>query len=563
MPAEKARLRRSEQSLEGLSEDVKSVKKHKKQKSGKEKKRTRKHEGVELKDVRESPAEFGDDVGDVIAMEKPEKKKNGGDDGGERINREKVDEPSVSAAEETPKKKKKKKKDRKVQDFSEHTSEKNQPTLKKESAEAIARSDMERAEGPAKESEYPEPEKKRKKKKKNRKSANHSEEGQDEKLAVEDKEVANTNKDPQSENVKRQDGPSDDPDADEQARKKDLGDSTDAAKSQHQEGSPSNAEQKGKKRKREGQGSDQSNEQVKDSLREPQEAKRDPLTTKRLKYERSGVANPVNTQDTKSKSLPGNETSLSKSTKQQPKKEIASGTSSKGGPQGPLDDQEDAETPLDDKRLPRTLFVGNVPQTADRKEIRKIFAKFGSIESIRIRNVIPDNPKIPKKAALLAKRLASFSNSFSAYVVFKEVPDMDKVLQSAVNGTNMTIFQDHHLRVTKALQTKGKRRLSVFIGNLPFDCSDEELISAFMPIAKECGANLLNVRVTRDKDTGVGRGVGFVAFDDMVAIQACMNKAGEITVRGRVLRIERAFKSKMRKSKTYKRNKKAAFKRKR
>lgn len=224
--------------------------------------------------------------------------------------------------------------------------------------------------------------------------------------------------------------------------------------------------------------------------------------------------------------------------------------------------EEEIDIPQDDERMQRTLFVGNVAQNTTRKDIRKLFQQYGEIESVRIRNVIAVNPKIPKKVALLSNRLAKFADSFSAYVVFKSQDNLETILKKACKEQNMVLFMEKHLRVMLAIQNRlGPRRQSIFVGNLPFDCSEEELIEAFKPIAEGVGVNLLNVRVNRDRDTGVGRGVGFVSFDDDLGVQASLNNVGNISIRNRDVRVERAMKTKNMKSKSYKSRRNQHFQR--
>lgn len=209
-----------------------------------------------------------------------------------------------------------------------------------------------------------------------------------------------------------------------------------------------------------------------------------------------------------------------------------------------------------DERVKRTLFVGNVSQTAKRKDIGRLFTPYGAVESVRIRCIFAENAHIPKKVALQALRLTRYTDSFTAYVVFKDGEGVDECMKKAVDEKNMTIFMGKHIKVTAALFKKGPARLSLFVGNLPFDCTEEELIETFMPVAEECGVLLKGVRVNRDAQTGVCRGVGFVTFSDELGVRAAINKKGDILVRDRVIRMERAFRNKKMNTTTYKRVKK-------
>lgn len=214
----------------------------------------------------------------------------------------------------------------------------------------------------------------------------------------------------------------------------------------------------------------------------------------------------------------------------------------------------DKDDELNKERLTRTLFVGNVTNKATLKDIRKQFRVFGKIENVRIRNVVSSNPKLSKKVAFLSKSLATFVDTFSAYVVFAKVADVDEVMKKACKDLHMTLFMETHIRVMPAdCDYVGPRRHSAFIGNLPFDCTEEEMITSFRPIAEKLDSRLMNVRVNRDKTTGIGRGIGFVTLDDDVAVQSLMNMAGEVKVRNNVVRISKARKEQKRNTKTFKR----------
>jgi len=49
---------------------------------------------------------------------------------------------------------------------------------------------------------------------------------------------------------------------------------------------------------------------------------------------------------------------------------------------------------------------------------------------------------------------------------------------------------------------------TIFIGNLPFIVSEEELRAAFV----ECG-KIENVRLVRDPKTHLGKGIGYIMFE--------------------------------------------------
>lgn len=61
----------------------------------------------------------------------------------------------------------------------------------------------------------------------------------------------------------------------------------------------------------------------------------------------------------------------------------------------------------------RTIFVGNAPLSSTRKEIKKLFSKFGVVESVRLRSVIAADEGNSKKVSVYFCKAAIF-------VVFEE-----------------------------------------------------------------------------------------------------------------------------------------------
>lgn len=112
-----------------------------------------------------------------------------------------------------------------------------------------------------------------------------------------------------------------------------------------------------------------------------------------------------------------------------------------------------------------TIFVGNLPKEVTYKQLRKLFKKFGNIDTIRIRGIVPDSPQIPKKVAAITKKLHPKLQTVYAYVRFVSEESAKAAL--ALNGT---LFEGNHLRVDTANKTEKKydAKKSVFLGNLPF-----------------------------------------------------------------------------------------------
>lgn len=81
---------------------------------------------------------------------------------------------------------------------------------------------------------------------------------------------------------------------------------------------------------------------------------------------------------------------------------------------------------------------------------------------------------------------------------------------------------------------------SLFIGNIPLDAEDEDVIRFFTHgrMSEELGGQLEACRVVRDAKTSVGKGIAFVMFKNSAAAKAGMQLAGQ-KLKNRAVRIDR------------------------
>lgn len=75
---------------------------------------------------------------------------------------------------------------------------------------------------------------------------------------------------------------------------------------------------------------------------------------------------------------------------------------------------------------------------------------------------------------------------------------------------------------------------SIYVGNLPWSASEEEVRELFSPYG-----NVLNVKLVSDRDTGRARGFGFVEMDDAEAEKA-IEALDNTSFGGRTLRVNEA-----------------------
>lgn len=193
---------------------------------------------------------------------------------------------------------------------------------------------------------------------------------------------------------------------------------------------------------------------------------------------------------------------------------------------------------FDFEKNSRTIFLGNVPNKLDIKEIEKLFKNCGPIESARIRNVVPSKEKLAPKVALITGKMHPKIDSVNAYIVFKENPD-DKCVSEALK-MNGKLIEGHHLRVDRAVKPMAKketltsRKKSIFVGNLRFDIRDDDLINHFKSIG-----TVNHVRIVRDRATGLGKGFAFVVFDERASVKKAITEMNNTKFKGREMRIKK------------------------
>ncbi|NXO10782.1 RBM34 protein, partial [Oriolus oriolus] len=178
----------------------------------------------------------------------------------------------------------------------------------------------------------------------------------------------------------------------------------------------------------------------------------------------------------------------------------------------------------------RTVFVGNLPVSCTVQVLKSLFKKYGQIQSIRFRSLIPAEDAVSKRVAAIKHKLHPNAKFVNAYVVFKEECDARKALKE--NGTE--IASGFHIRVDTASKISSHdNKRSVFLGNLSYDIRDDAVREHF----HVCG-DVVGVRVVRDRTTGLGKGFGYVLFENTDAVHLAL-KLNNSVLMGRKIRVQR------------------------
>ncbi|NXR32545.1 RBM34 protein, partial [Zosterops hypoxanthus] len=176
----------------------------------------------------------------------------------------------------------------------------------------------------------------------------------------------------------------------------------------------------------------------------------------------------------------------------------------------------------------RTVFVGNLPVSCTDQVLKSLFKKYGQIQSIRFRSLQDLSSNV--SFSLSRHKVHPNAKFINAYVVFKEECDAQKALKE--NGTE--IASGFHIRVDTASKTSSHdNKRSVFLGNLPYDICDDAVREHF----HDCG-DVVGVRVVRDRSTGLGKGFGYVLFENTDAVHLAL-KLNNSVLMGRKIRVQR------------------------
>ncbi|XP_037104481.1 RNA-binding protein 34 [Syngnathus acus] len=187
----------------------------------------------------------------------------------------------------------------------------------------------------------------------------------------------------------------------------------------------------------------------------------------------------------------------------------------------------------EDGKNQRTVFVGNLPVGCTKKTLLHMFQADGAVESIRFRSMVREDPAVSRRVAAIKQQAHPSARSLNAYVVFKEPRGVTKALQR--NGAEFE--KDFIIRVdrvsSESVQSHDHKR-SVFVGNLNFELNESALRRHF----EVCGA-VEAVRLVRDRNTGLGKGFGYVLFESGDSVQLALTLEGS-KLQGRTIRVKRS-----------------------
>lgn len=181
----------------------------------------------------------------------------------------------------------------------------------------------------------------------------------------------------------------------------------------------------------------------------------------------------------------------------------------------------------------RTVFVGNLPPSCSKKDLLCVFREAGAVESIRFRSVFREDPTMSRKLAAIQRKVHPKKPNINAYVVFRE----EEAAAGALRWNGWQIQKGFHIRVDRVSQHQSHdHKRSIFVGNLPYDVMEFPLRQHF----EDCGG-IDAVRLVRDKDSGIGKGFGYILFESPDSVMLAQKLNGS-TLLDRKIRVKRSVK---------------------
>lgn len=210
--------------------------------------------------------------------------------------------------------------------------------------------------------------------------------------------------------------------------------------------------------------------------------------------------------------------------------------------EGPDATSTDVETgvTVDDVNK-RTIFVGNVPLNQTVKSLTKFFtSEFGEVVSLRLRSVPVAGVKVEEKGDMdtvrkvctNSRKFGEQKGSFNAYVEFR---DPSCVAKACADGNNM-LMGSRHIRVDTVPPTLFDPKRSVFMGGLPSFVDEEDLRTHFANILPNGQEDIASVRLIRDPETLMGKGIGYMLFTSRESVIHALS-LHESTYKKRVIRV--------------------------
>jgi RNA recognition motif-containing protein len=171
-------------------------------------------------------------------------------------------------------------------------------------------------------------------------------------------------------------------------------------------------------------------------------------------------------------------------------------------------------------REQRTVFIGNIAITTDKKLIIKPFKKVGTIEKMWMGASTVESKSTVK----------SLTTTKNCYIMFSKKAEATR----ATEELNNLVIDSRHINVTMANNIEKDYNTTVFVANLSENADEEEIRSFF----EDCGV-IEFVRVVRDKQTFKCMGFCYIKFNNKIGLLNALQNKGKL-FNGLALKVSKA-----------------------
>lgn len=163
----------------------------------------------------------------------------------------------------------------------------------------------------------------------------------------------------------------------------------------------------------------------------------------------------------------------------------------------------------------RTVFVGNIPFEARNEDVEALFRPFGTVERVSM----PQRNGRPRGFAFVV--METEETSVSAAENLNQVEFKGRVLRVTVSSADTPIASAPRVKDDAGIE-------KLYVGNIPFECTQEELEGLF-----EAYGKVHEIYLPVDQDSGLPRGFAFVSLKDCDNIEAAIEATNGMDMGGR------------------------------
>ncbi|RDW61005.1 hypothetical protein BP6252_12388 [Coleophoma cylindrospora] len=201
---------------------------------------------------------------------------------------------------------------------------------------------------------------------------------------------------------------------------------------------------------------------------------------------------------------------------------------SKSGAESTPEPEEKKEKKEVEKRSEHGIWIGNLPWSVSKEELRKFFVEYSDLTDEMITRIHMPGPDDGKPANKVVEQRfpKKQHNKGFAYVDFTTAEAVEiaiELSEQLLSGRRVLIknaksFEGRPEKTKEEIRNEGKPPSKrVFLGNLRFDTTEESLKEHF----EKCGA-VESVKVATFEDSGKCKGYAWIVFEELESAESAV-----------------------------------------